>query len=81
MSREDKINELDERNNLVKMKSRSRAFIWSEGICFICLVACMVGHSVIGEILSVPMTIAFGIMLFAMMLLDLVITIYYNRKM
>lgn len=81
MSREDKINELDERNNLVKMKSRSMAFIWSEGICFICLVVCMVGHSVIGEILSVPMTIAFGIMLFAMMLLDLVITIYYNRKM
>lgn len=36
LSREDKISELDERNLLVKIKSRSTAFLWSEGICFLC---------------------------------------------
>ncbi|RHV35492.1 hypothetical protein DXB59_10395 [Ruminococcus sp. OM05-10BH] len=43
LSREDKISELDERNLLVKIKSRSTAFLWSEGICFLCLLACMLG--------------------------------------
>ena len=80
LSREDKISKLDERNLLVKIKSRSTAFLWSEGICFLCLLACMLGHSVIGEVLSVPMTLAFGIMLAAMMLLELITVIYYNRK-
>ena len=80
LSREDKISELDERNLLVKIKSRSTAFLWSECICFLCLLACMLGHSVIGEVLSVPMTLAFGIMLAAMMLLELITVIYYNRK-
>lgn len=47
---------------------------------FFCLLACMLGHSVIGEVLSVPMTLAFGIMLAAMMLLELITVIYYNRK-
>lgn len=81
MSREDKISKLDERNDLIKKKSRSVAFMWSEGICAVCLVGFMAGHSVIGEVVSVPMTIAFGMMLSVMFLLELITTIYYNRNM
>ena len=80
MSREDKINELDERNNLVKIKSRSTAFLCSEIICAVCLVVCMLGHSLIGEVLSVPMVIAFSIMLSAMLLLELFTAVYYDKK-
>ena len=80
MSKEDKIDELDERNNLIKIKSRSTAFLCSEIICAVCLMVCMLGHSLIGEVLSVPMVIAFGIMLSAMLLLELFTAVYYDKK-
>ncbi len=80
MSREDKISERDERNILIQMKSRGMALRLSEGVCFVCLIVCMLGHSVIGEVLAVPMTLAFGIMLAVMMLLELILAIYYDRK-
>lgn len=44
------------------------------------MIVCMLGHSVIGEVLAVPMTLAFGIMLAVMMLLELILAIYYDRK-
>ena len=40
----------------------------------------MLGHSLIGEVLSVPMVIAFGIMLSAMLLLELFTAVYYDKK-
>ena len=54
--------------------------IYNKNNFFLGLFFCMLGHSVIGEVLSVPMTLAFGIMLAAMMLLELITVIYYNRK-
>ena len=35
LSREDKISELDERNRLVTLKSRSRAFGITQGVCWV----------------------------------------------
>lgn len=35
LSREDKISELDERNRLITLKSRSRAFSITQGVCWV----------------------------------------------
>lgn len=45
LSREDKLEEMDERNRLIELKSRSRALRLTQGICFVLLLVFLVaGH-------------------------------------
>lgn len=79
MSKTDKIDELDERNRFVKLRARSAAFLWSEGICFVCLLLCMLGRKWLGDALCVPMVLSFGLMLSVMLILELITALYFNR--
>ncbi|WP_318786519.1 hypothetical protein [Methanimicrococcus hacksteinii] len=79
MSRKDKINDMDERSRLIALKSAGAAFRWAEVICAVLLAVCLLGHNIIGEVLSVPMAWAFGIMFFTMLFLELAAVLYYER--
>lgn len=80
MSKTDKIDELDERNRFMKLRARSAALLWSEGICFVCLLLCVLGRKWLSDVLCTPMVLSFGLMLSVMLILELITALYFNRK-
>lgn len=80
MSREDALQSKDERNQLVKLRSRGISFLWAEGFCFLFLLGSLVVRPVLGPA-AVGMVTAFGVMLGAMFALELVTLLYYERKL
>ena len=80
MSREDALQSRDERNQLVKLRSRGTSFLWAEGICFLFLLGSIVVRPVLGPP-AAGMVTAFGVMLGAMFALELVTLLYYQRKL
>ena len=81
LSQEDRIEERDERSRLVRLSSRSAAFAWSEGACFLCLIASMLGWSRLGDGLAAPLCLAFSGLLAVMILSHLAAVLYYEHRL
>ena len=80
MSREEKIAELDERNRMVEWRAKSRALGIAELVCFVCILFSIFGMQVM-EAFFGGMLAAFGLMFTAMLLVELLTLVYYNKRL
>ncbi|MFR3822777.1 MULTISPECIES: hypothetical protein [Hungatella] len=79
MSREDKLDELDERNRLIDLKTKSRAFRLTQAICFGLMLLFLVMGKMSGEILliSAGVGLAFA---YAVSMFTEIFTYFYYEK-
>lgn len=79
MSKEDRIMELDERNRLIRLKSKSKAFNVTQTVCFVLMLVFMILGSTLKEIIltyaGVGLAFGFNISMFA----EIISCIYYEK--
>lgn len=80
LTREDKLEELDERNQLIDLKSKSKAFVLAEVISFVLMLGLMVMGKVSGntELIAMGVGLAFAVAI--LMLTELFTSMYYEEK-
>ena len=81
MSREDKLAELDERNRLVKLRSKSAALTWSQWLCLALLILSRLPVGLFGREICAALTIAFGLMYLILFVTELIALAYFDRKL
>lgn len=79
LSREDRVQERDERSLLVALRARGTAFRCAQGVCFLCLVAVLLGHRALGEETAALLALAFGGMWTVMAVSELAALWYHER--
>lgn len=79
LSREDWVNEKDERSFLVTLKSRGTAFRFSQAACFLCLAATLLSHEILGPEATASLCLAFGLIWTVMMLSELAAFFYHEH--
>ena len=81
LSREDKLEKMDERNQLLELKTKCGAFRWTQGICFALMLVLLVAGKVSGEntliAVGVGMAFAWAVSMFA----EIAAAMYYESKM
>ncbi|MGW8114557.1 hypothetical protein ACVS9P_05130 [Caproicibacterium sp. NSD3] len=79
MSKQDKIDDLDERNRLIRLKSKSKAFNVTQTVCFILMIAFMFLGTIAKELLltyaGVELAFGFNISMIA----EIISSIYYEN--
>ena len=78
---EDKLAELDERNRLVKLRSKSAALTWSQWLCLALLILSRLPVGLFGEEICAALTIAFGLMYLILFVTELIALAYFDRKL
>lgn len=80
LTREDKLEELDERNQLIALKSKSKAFVLAEVISFVLMLGLLVMGKVSGntELIAIGVGLAFAVAI--LMLTELFTSMYYEEK-
>ena len=81
MSREDKLAELDERNRLVKLRSRSAALTWTQWLCLALLILSRLPVGLFGEEICAALTIAFGLMYLILFVTELAALAWFEKKL
>lgn len=79
MTREDKLEGLDERNKLITLKSKSKAFQLTQGICFCIMLAFFVMGKVSGEDLFINIGLGLGFAYTISMFTELFTYFYYEK--
>ena len=79
LSREDRVQERDERSLLVALRARGTAFRCAQGVCFLCLVAVLLGHWALGEETAALLALAFGGLWTVMAVSELAALWYHER--
>lgn len=79
LSREDRVQERDERSLLVALRARGTAFRCAQGVCFLCLVAVLLGHRALGEETAALLALAFGGLWTVMAVSELAALWYHER--
>ena len=80
LSREDRIQERDERTLLVALRARGTAFRCAQGACFLGLAAALLGHRALGEETAALLALAFGGMWTVMAVSELIALWYHERR-
>lgn len=80
MAREDKLEERDERNRLVKLKSKSAAFRLTQAVCFGLMLALLVAGKVTGTQALTAIGTGLAAALSASMLAELGAFYYYEKR-
>ncbi len=80
MAKEDKIDELDERNRLIKLKSKSSAFQLTQGISFILMLALLAMGKVSGYEGFIAMSVGLAFAFVISMLAEIFTFLYYEAK-
>ena len=80
MAREDKLEERDERNRLVKLKSKSAAFRLTQAVCFGLMLALLVAGKVTGTQALTAIGKGLAAALSASMLAELGAFYYYEKR-
>ncbi|CAB1249908.1 conserved membrane protein of unknown function [Ruminococcaceae bacterium BL-4] len=79
MSKQDKVDDLDERNHLIRLKSKSNAFNVTQIVCFILIIAFMFLGTIAKEpfftYAGVGLTFGFNISMIA----EIISSIYYEK--
>ncbi len=79
MSKEDKIDELDERNRLIRLKSKSKAFNVTQTVCFVLMLVLLILGFISKEpritYAGVGLMFGFSISMFA----EIISCIYYEK--
>lgn len=81
LSREDKLEEMDERNQLVELKTKSGAFRWTQIICFVLMLALLVAGKVSGETTLIAVGVGLAFAWTVSMFVEIAAAIYYESKM
>lgn len=79
MSKQDKINDLDERNRLIRFKSKSKAFNVTQIICFILMLAFMLLGTTAKETLLIYTGIGLAFGFSISMIAEIIFSIYYEK--
>ena len=80
MAREDKLEERDERNRLVELKSKSAAFRLTQAVCFGLMLALLVAGKVTGTQALTAIGTGLAAALSASMLAELGAFYYYEKR-
>ncbi|MCI1951418.1 MAG: DUF2178 domain-containing protein [Clostridiales bacterium] len=75
MSKQDKVDDLDERNHLIRLKSKSNAFNVTQIVCFILMVAFTITKEPFLTYAGVGLTFGFNISMIA----EIISSIYYEK--
>lgn len=78
-TREERLEELDERNQLIELKTKSKSFQLTQGICFCLMLAFFVMGKVSGEDLFISIGLGLGFAYFISMLTELFTYFYYEK--
>lgn len=79
-SYQDKIEAMDERNKLVKLKAESRAFTISQAISFVLIVGCMIAYAMTKSRDFIGIIVGLGLAWGISILTDIFTSIYYESK-
>lgn len=80
MTREDRLEELDERNKLIALKSKSKAFQFTLMICFCLMLLFFVMGKISGKDLFISMGIGLGFACSISMFTELFAYFYYEKR-
>ena len=80
MSREDKLDELDERNRLIDLKTKSRAFRLTQAICFGLMLLFLVMGKMSGEILLISAGVGLAFAYAVSMFTEIFTYLYYEKR-
>ncbi|WP_283606803.1 DUF2178 domain-containing protein [Faecalispora anaeroviscerum] len=78
-TREDKVEEADERNRLVALKSKARAFDILQAFLLVAVVVFAAAYKITGNIAWIPFLIAVAVLWNISFLLDIIASIYYEK--
>lgn len=81
LSREDKLEELDERNQLIELKTKSKSFRLTQGICFGLMLVFLVMGKVSGENLFIGMGVGLAFAYAVSMFTEIFTCFYYDNHM
>ena len=79
-SRQDKIESLDERNRLIKLKSESRAFSISQTVCFVLIVGCVIAYATTKSRDFIGILVGLGLAWTISILADIFTYFYYESR-
>lgn len=79
MSREDKLDELDERNRLIDLKTKSKAFRLTQAICFGLMLLFLVMGKLSGEILLISAGVGLAFAYAVSMFTEIFTYLYYEK--
>lgn len=80
ISRNDKIETMDERNRLIKLKSGSRALVISQYISFLLILCCVAAYTMTKSIGFIGIMIGLGLAWVISILVEAFTYIYYESK-
>ena len=80
MSREDKLDELDERNRMIDLKTKSRAFRLTQAICFGLMLLFLVMGKMSGEILLISAGVGLAFAYAVSMFTEIFTYLYYEKR-
>lgn len=79
-SRQDKIESLDERNRLIKLKSESRAFSISQTVSFVLIVGCVIAYATTKSRDFIGILVGLGLAWTISILADIFTYFYYESR-
>lgn len=77
---EDISSKINVRNSIVKLKSLCSAFVILQALIFICVILSMIAFYFTENILTVAILIVLGLLLSISWIIELITTIYYEKK-
>ena len=80
-SRQDRIEAMDERNQLVKLNAESRALAVSQSVSFVLIVGCLIAYAVTGSRDFIGIFVGLGIAWGISMLAEVAAFFYYDSKL
>lgn len=81
LSHEDKLEAMDERNQLVELKTKCGAFRWTQGICFVLMLALLVAGKVSGESMLIAVGVGLAFVWAVSMFAEIAAAMYYESKL
>lgn len=79
-TREDKLEELDERNQLIELKSKSKSFRMTQGICFGLMLVFLIMGNVSGESSFVGIGVGLAFAYTVSMFTEIFTYLYYEKR-
>lgn len=80
MSRQQTIEDREERNVFIELKAKSRAFSLTQNICLVLTIVLIVGGAVKGQMALIAMGVATGLVITVSTICELIATVYYEKR-
>ena len=80
MSRQQTIEDREERNVFIELKAKSRAFSLTQNICLVLTIVLIVGGAVKRQMVLMAMGVATGLVITVSTICELIATVYYEKR-